>query len=180
MAMPLSKLESEMEVWRGIAEGLDAVVVNPAIIIGASAGVNGSGQLFERVRKGLSFYTTGSCGFVDVKDVARCMISLMSSDITAERYIISAENLTFKQVTTEIAEGFGLKPPATHASPWVMGIAWRGSALIAKLTGADPWIDKISAQSASMTRNYDISKIKKTIGIEFIPISESIREICKH
>lgn len=174
----ISKLESEMEVWRGIAEGLDAVIVNPSLIIGANAGTSGSGELFETVRKGLKFYTTGSSGFVDVEDVAKCMISLMNSNITAERYIISAENRNFKQVTAEIAEGFGIKPPATLAKPWMMGIAWRGAAFIAAITGKAPAIDKVSAQTASLTRDYDNSKIKKAIGIEFKPISKSIKEIC--
>ena len=105
----LSKLESEMEVWRGIAEGLDAVIVNPSIIFGANAGTAGSGQLFETVRKGLKFYTAGSSGFVDVEDVAKCMILLMGTDITGERYIISAENRDYKQITAEIAEDFGIK-----------------------------------------------------------------------
>ena len=175
----LSKLESEMEVWRGIAEGLDAVIVNPSIIIGANAGTDGSGQLFETVRKGLKFYTSGSSGFIAVEDVARCMIALMESDISAERYIISAENRDYKQITAEIAEGFGTKAPAIHASSLMMGIAWRGAKLIGALTGKAPSLDKISAQSATMTRNYDNSKIKKAIGMEFKPISTSIREICE-
>jgi nucleoside-diphosphate-sugar epimerase len=175
----ISKLESEMEVWRGIAEGLDAVIVNPSIIIGANAGTNGSGQLFETVRKGFKFYTSGSCGFVDVEDVAKCMIALMNGDISAGRFIISAENRAFSQITAEIANCFGIKPPSISVSPWMMGIAWRGAAVIAALTGKHPSIDKISAQSASMTRNYDNSKIKKAIGIEFKPVSESIKEICR-
>jgi len=175
----ISKLESEMEVWRGIAEDLDAVIVNPAIIIGANAGINGSGQLFETVRKGLKFYTAGSSGIVDVEDVAKCMTALMDSGISAERYIISAENRDYKQLTTEIAQGFGIKPPSTYASTWMMELAWRGAALIALLTGKAPAIDKISAQAASMTRNYDNSKIKKAIGIEFKPVSVSIKEICE-
>ncbi len=175
----ISKLESEMEVWRGIAEGLDAVIVNPSLIIGANAGVNGSGELFETVRRGLKFYTMGSSGIVDVEDVAKCMIALMNSDISAERYIISAENRDFKQLTTEIANGFGIKPPTILAKPWMLELAWRGAGFIAAITGKPPAIDKISAQSASMTRNYDNSKIKKAIGIEFKPISVSIKEICE-
>jgi dihydroflavonol-4-reductase len=175
----ISKLESEMEVWRGIAEGLDAVIVNPSIIIGANAGTEGSGQLFETVRKGLKFYTSGSSGLVDVEDVAKCMIGLMNSNLHAERYIISAENRDYKQLTAEIAQGFGIKPPATRANAWLMGLAWRGAKLAAALTGKDPAIDKISAQAASMTRNYDNSKIKKAIVIEFKPVSVSIKEICQ-
>jgi dihydroflavonol-4-reductase len=175
----ISKLESEMEVWRGIAEGLDAVIVNPSIIIGANAGTKGSGELFETVRKGLKFYTLGSCGFVDVEDVAKAMITLMNSDIHAERFIISAENRDYKQMVTEIANGFGITPPAAFATPFMLGLAWRGAALIGALTGRAPKLDKISAQSASMTRNYDHSKIKKATGLEFKPISNSIKEICK-
>ncbi|MDB4922214.1 NAD-dependent epimerase/dehydratase family protein [Mucilaginibacter sp.] len=174
----ISKLESEMEVWRGIAEGLDAIIVNPSIILGANAGTTGSGQLFETVRKGLKFYTAGSSGFVDVEDVAKCMIRLMDSDISGERYIINAENREYKQITAEIADGFGVKRPATLAKPWIMNLAWRAARIIGVLTGKDPAIDKVSAQAATMTRNYDNSKIKKAIGIEFKPLSDTIKEVC--
>jgi nucleoside-diphosphate-sugar epimerase len=175
----LSKLGSEMEVWRGIAEGLEAVIVNPSIIIGVNAGTNGSGQLFETVRKGLKFYTSGSCGFVDVEDVAKSMILLMNSKLHSERYIISAENRDYKNVTTEIATGFGLTPPEILADPWMLGIAWRSAALMSAITRKDPFLDKVSAISASLTRNYDNSKIKKATGIEFKPIKVSIKEICE-
>ncbi|WP_183565363.1 NAD-dependent epimerase/dehydratase family protein [Mucilaginibacter sp. SP1R1] len=175
----ISKLESEMEVWRGIAEGLDAVIVNPSLILGASAGTSGTGSLFETVRKGLKFYTAGSGGFVDVTDVAKCMVALMNSDITAERYIINAENYTYKAMTTEIAQDFGIKPPASLAKPWMMELAWRGAAAIAAITRKDPAIDKVSAQAASQIRAFDNSKIKTAIGFNFKPVSETILEVCK-
>ncbi len=174
----LSKLESEMEVWRGIAEGLDAVIVNPSLIIGPNAGILGSGQLFETVRKGLKVYTTGSAGFVDVQDVAKCMIALMNSDITAERYIISAENRNYQQLTTEIAKGFGVKPPTILAKPWMMEVAWRFAALVSLLTGKPPMLDKIAAKSATLNKNFDNTKIKRAIGIDFKPISQTIIETC--
>ncbi|HWZ16366.1 MAG TPA: NAD-dependent epimerase/dehydratase family protein [Mucilaginibacter sp.] len=174
----ISKLESEMEVWRGIAEGLDAVIVNPSIIIGANAGTKGSGQLFETVRKGLKFYTDGSSGFVDVADVAKSMISLMNSNIHAERFIVSAENRNYKQITSEIANCFHIPPPANHAGGWMMGLAWRGAKIMSWLTGKAPALDKVSAQAATVIRNYDNSKIKKAIGIEFKPISDTIKEVC--
>ena len=175
----ISKLESEMEVWRGIAEGLNAVIVNPSLITGPNAGTEGTGQLFEIIRKGFKFYTAGTGGFVDVEDVAKCMITLMNSGIQAERYIISAENLTYKEVVIDIANHFGIKPPATLATPFMMGLAWRGSAVIAALTGKAPFLDKVSAQTASQTRVYDNSKIKKTIGVEFKSIKETVREVCE-
>jgi dihydroflavonol-4-reductase len=175
----ISKLESEMEVWRGIAEGLDAVIVNPSLIIGPNTGVKGTGQLFENVRTGLKFYTKGTGGFVDVADVAKCMIALMNSDIQSERYIISAENRGYQDITATIAKCFGIKPPATLAKPWMMEVAWRAAALAGTLTGKAPAIDKIAAQTASQTRKYDNAKIKKAIGIEFKPVDETVKEVCE-
>jgi nucleoside-diphosphate-sugar epimerase len=175
----ISKLESEMEVWRGIAEGLDAVIVNPSIIIGPHSGIEGSGALFDRVRKGLKFYTDGSMGFVDVADVAKCMIALMNSKISSERYIINAENLHYKDITTQIANCFGKEPPSFKAKPWMMELAWRFSKFAGMITGKPPAIDKTSARAATVFREFDNSKIKKAIAIEFKPIEQSVREVCE-
>jgi dihydroflavonol-4-reductase len=175
----ISKLESEMEVWRGIAEGLNAVIVNPSLIIGPNAGISGSGALFETIRKGFKFYTLGSSGFVDVGDVSKCMIALMNSNIQGERYIISAENRDFKDITAKIAAGFAIKPPAILAKPWMMELAWIAASAAATLTRKAPAIDKVSAQTASLTRNYDNTKIKAAIDIEFKPVDDTIKEVCE-
>jgi len=175
----ISKYESEMEVWRGIAEGLNAVVVNPSLIIGVNAGTGGTGAIFNQVRKGLKYYTRGSLGWVDVEDVAHCMIALMNSDIKAERYIISAENLEYKQVFDEAARCFGVKAPQTEARPWMLSLAWRASAVASFLAGKPKGIDKTSAQAASKTTQFNNSKIKQATGIKFKPINLSIKEICE-
>jgi dihydroflavonol-4-reductase len=168
-----------MEVWRGIAEGLNAVIVNPSLIIGPGAGAEGTGQLFETVRKGLKYYTAGSGGFVDVADVAKCMIQLMDSGIEGERYIINAENRYYKDITAKIADGFGLKPPSALAKPWMMGLAWRGAAIWAALTGKTPLLDKTAAQAATKVREFDNSKIKEALGFKFRPVDETVREVCE-
>ncbi|MBS1530298.1 MAG: NAD-dependent epimerase/dehydratase family protein [Bacteroidetes bacterium] len=175
----ISKLESEMEVWRGIAEGLDAVIVNPSIIIGPNAGTEGSGELFETVRKGLKFYTAGGMGFVDVEDVAKCLIALMNSNISGERFIISAENWSYKKMVTSIAGHFGKKAPAILAKPWMMELAWRGAKVASALTGKAPAIDKTSAQASTVVREFDNSKIRKATGIQFKPLEQSVKEVCE-
>jgi dihydroflavonol-4-reductase len=178
-AYAISKYESEMEVWRGMAEGLDAVIVNPSLIIGKNAGKEGTGQIFETVRNGLQFYTSGSCGLVDVEDVAKTMILLMESKISNERFIINAENWHYKELFEETAKQFNLKPPAREAKPWMLEIAWRASALGTFFTGRKMGVDKISAQSASRIQDYDNRKVKEAIGFEFKPVKQSIQEICK-
>ena len=178
-AYAISKYESEMEVWRGMAEGLDAVIVNPSLIIGKNAGTAGTGQIFETVRQGLKFYTSGSCGLVDVEDVAKTMILLMESKISNERFIINAENWSYKSLFEETTHYFGIKPPAFEAKPWMLELAWRASALGTVFTGKKMGVDKISAQSASRIQDYDNCKVKEAIGFEFKPVKETIKEICE-
>jgi dihydroflavonol-4-reductase len=177
-AYAISKYEGEMEVWRGIAEGLDAVIVNPAVIIGKNAGFEGSGAIFKLVRDGLKFYTDGATGIVDVVDVAKCMILLMNSEISAERYTLSADNLNYKDFFTAIAEGFGIKAPSIEAKPWMLGLAWRAAKLASIFTGAAPALTRDSARSSFNLSYYSNEKIKTTININFKPLTESIREVC--
>lgn len=174
----ISKYEGEMEVWRGIAEGLDAVIVNPSVIIGKNAGTDGSGAIFDLVKGGLKFYTDGASGFVDVEDVAKAMILLMDSEVTEERFTLSAENINYKDLFTHIAQNFGIKPPNIEAKPWMLGIAWRMAKLASLFTGKAPSLTKDSAKSSFNHSYYSNQKIKNTVPITFKPLSVSIAEVC--
>jgi dihydroflavonol-4-reductase len=174
----ISKYEGEMEVWRAIAEGLDAVIVNPSVIIGANAGYSGSGAIFKLVKEGLGYYTGGATGIVDVSDVAKSMILLMDSRIKGERFTISAENYYYKQFFSEIAAGFGVKAPAKEATAWMLGIAWRAVKVFSVFTGKAPGLTSDAARSSMNISLYSNEKIIKTTGITFKPLHESIKEVC--
>ncbi|WP_443945061.1 NAD-dependent epimerase/dehydratase family protein [Pedobacter sp. AW1-32] len=179
-AYGLSKYEGEMEVWRGISEGLDAVIVNPSVIIGKSAGFEGSGSIFKLVKDGFSFYTDGSTGLVDVDDVVKAMILLMDADITAERFILSSENYHFKTLFETIAKGFSVKAPQTEAKPWMLNLAWRALKFFSIFTGKEPSITKDTAKSSVTSSFYDNQKIIGQTGITFKPVAQSITEITQY
>jgi len=180
----ISKYEGEMEVWRGITEGLSAVIVNPSVIIGSHAGFTGSGAIFKQVKDGLSYYTQGTTGFVDVVDVVKVMMILMTRSEAAadgedgERFIVSAENYSYKDLLTAIAKGFNLNSPAKLASPWMMGLAWKASKIASLFTGKASALTRETANSSSATNLYSNEKIKNTIGMEFKPLATSIAETC--
>ncbi|HEX8376194.1 MAG TPA: NAD-dependent epimerase/dehydratase family protein [Pedobacter sp.] len=175
----ISKYESEMEVWRAIAEGLNAVIVNPSIIIGSSAGTKASGQIFETVRKGLKFFTNGSNGFVDVKDVVKAMILLMESDITAERFILNAENLSMKAVFTEAAHSYQISPPSLEVKPWLMNIGWRSAGFLSLFNGKKYGLTRDTAQNAFKKISYSSDKFLSHFpDFTFKSIKTSIKEIC--
>ncbi|WP_317228598.1 NAD-dependent epimerase/dehydratase family protein [Pedobacter montanisoli] len=178
-AYAISKYEGEMEVWRGVAEGLDAVIVNPSVIIGKNAGFDGSGAIFKLVKDGLKFYTDGATGLVDIEDVAKCMISLMQSSITGQRYILSAQNLDYKTFFAQIAKGFGIKAPSIEAKPWMLGLAWRGAKLASLFTGKAPALTKDAARSSFNHSYYSNQKVSAALNFQFRPIEQSITEVCK-
>lgn len=174
----ISKYESELEVNRGIAEGLNAVIVNPSVIIGKNAGITGSGQLFETVKKGLKFYPSGGCGLVDVDDVVRTMIALMESNISAERYILNSENFSYRDLFTSIAKAYGLTPPKFKLYSWMLKSGFLLSSMARAITGNDYGLTRELVNSASKTTKYSNQKISEALGISFKPIRQSITEIC--
>ncbi|WP_316796636.1 NAD-dependent epimerase/dehydratase family protein [Pedobacter agri] len=179
-AYGLSKYEGEMEVWRGINEGLNAIIVNPSVIIGKSAGFEGSGAIFKLVKNGFPFYTDGASGFVDVEDVVKAMILLMESEVSGERYILSSEDIHYKDLFTEIALGFDVKPPVKEAKSWMLGLAWRALKFASLFTRNEPSITKDTAKSSVTLSYYNNNKVIEQTGIVFKPIAQSIQEITQH
>ena len=174
----ISKYGAEREVWRGIAEGLNAVIVNPSVIIGAGNWSQGSSKLIKQVWDGLKFYTNGVSGFVDVKDVSKIMMQLMQSEITAERFILSSENISYKNLFEMIATALNKKPPSYYASLWMGEIAWRMEALGNYLFHHKPLITKYTAITAHKIYNYSASKITRTLNFKFIPVEETVKRVC--
>ncbi|MCC6726686.1 MAG: NAD-dependent epimerase/dehydratase family protein [Saprospiraceae bacterium] len=174
----ISKHQAEMEIWRGVAEGLNAAIVNPANVLGSGfwQGRTSTGQIFHQIWKGLRFHPQGGTGFVDVRDVVRFMVQLMESDSSGERYILSAENLPFKKVFDEIAAVLGVKPPSIAVTPFIRETAWRVAWLASKFTGKPAFITKQTARSSARTFFYDNRKSLAAFPFQYTPISQTIQE----
>ncbi len=175
----LSKYKSEQEVWRGMAEGLNAVILNPSIILGAGNWQTGSPLYIKTIWDGLSFFTTGIKGFVDVRDVAECMIQLTESEISAERYILNGENLPLKEVFDMIADNLNKKRPTRKASLLMLQAFRYFESLRYFITQKEPRMTKHMLQPAIHTDRYSNQKIKDALHIEFTPIKKSLEDICK-
>ncbi len=174
-----SKYLGEMEVWRGIAEGLHAAIVNPSVILGVGNWNEGSTKLFQNAYHEFPFYTRGGAGFVGVHDVARAMIFLMKSNVEGERFILNSENRTFKDVFTQMADCFSKRPPRFAVTPFMAGLVWRIQKLKSALTGQSPLITKETARSAQRVRSYNNEKFLNFFpDFHYQPVSDVIAEVC--
>lgn len=174
----ISKYGGEREVWRGVKEGLDAIVVSPSVILGSGGNDSLSTRLILTIWKGLKVYTKGMNGYVDVRDVARSMVQLMESEIVNERFIINSENLFYRDFFILLAGFLGKKPPSIMAPRIVQELAWRFFKITAFISGTKPFITKETARTSRNIHHYSNEKIKKAIGIEFIPIEKSLKDLC--
>jgi dihydroflavonol-4-reductase len=174
-----SKYLAETEVWRGIGEGLNAVIVNPVIILGAGDWSKGSSGIFKSAYDEFPWYTEGVSGFVDVLDVVKAMILLMNSAASAERFILSADNLPYRELFSGIALQFGKKPPHKKVTPFLAQVAWRWEGIKAAFSGATPLLTKETSRTGQSKVYFDNSKVKSFLkGFEYIPIADSIERIC--
>lgn len=163
----LSKHGAEMEVWRGWQEGLDVVIVNPALIFGYGFWEQGSGRIFLSIRKGQQFYTKGSCGVVAVEDVTAIMQQLMDSTVSGERFTVVAENMDYQTLFNAIADGMKKKRPTVYATPAMTGFAWRADWLLSKAGIKKRTFTKAMARAAHSHEVLDNSKIKGVLGYTF-------------
>ncbi len=175
----ISKYLSEMEVWRGFAEGLPVAILNPSLIMGAGFWDIGTGELFKKVYSGLPVYPIGTNGFVDVRDVAQMAILLMEKNIVGERFICSANNLKLKDVFSTMANILGKKPPRIKMSPTLVSIASFFLNILNFIPGYSSNLTSQSLKNASFDSLYDNSKSVKQLDYTYIPISKTLEETGK-
>ena len=174
----VSKYKGELEVWRGISKGLNAIIVNPSIILGAGDWNSGSAELFRTAYKELPFYTFGINGFVDVNDVARSMLLLMEQNKFGNQYVISAANVPYRKLFNMMATHLGKRKPYIPVRKFLGGIAWRFFRIVSKFTGRKPLITKETARTANKKHFYSSEKLIRETGFQFSPIERTIAEIC--
>ena len=174
----ITKYGAETEVWRASQEGVDVVIVNPGVILGAGFFNEGSGKIFTKIYNGFKFYTEGITGFIGVKDVVKLMILLTKSDIKNERFILVSENLSFKKLFLLIAKSFDKKAPSIKINTVIISCIWRINWLLSKFIGKDLFPNKNTAKSSQNKTYYTSKKIKQKLNYNFETIENVIKKIC--
>lgn len=172
-----SKYLSEREVWKGISDGLNTVIVNPTFILGPGDWSRGSSSFFSVIDRGMLFSTNGVSGYVDVNDVVKAMITLIKSSISGERFIVSAENLKYHKFFTMIAESLKVRKPIFNMPKVFFYLALPLVNILELITKGKSPLTKEMIKVAWSRITYDNSKIIRSTGISFTPIEKSVQVI---
>ncbi len=173
----ISKFKAECEVWRGIQEGLKAVIINPSLIMGAGFWHLGTCKMIKQAEKGLLFYPKGGNGFVDVRDVAEISLKLLESDISGQRYIINEDNYLFKNAFSIMSSSFNQKGPKIKSPDWLIDFIWRAEGIKSIILGTEPLITKELARGLQTFFQYDNSKIRAAFNHKFRSLEETISDV---
>jgi dihydroflavonol-4-reductase len=173
-----SKHEAELEVWRGIEEGLNAIIVNPGIILGYGDWTKGSSRLFHDVYKGLKFYTKGINGFVGVEDVAKGMLELANSKIKNERFLFISENISYEELFAKMAIRFNIEAPSILIKEsYIPFVSW-----ILKLYSMMHPSSNLSPETlktAVKKIRYSNTKMIESVGFRFESIDSVLDKACE-
>lgn len=171
----ISKQMGEREVWRGIAEGLAVSILNPSLVLGAGDWGKGTPAMFSKMSKGNPFYPKGATGVVDVRDVAEIAVKALEYETEGEKYIVSAENVSYRHILNKIARGIDVKLPQFRLTTLIAGLIWRADAVLSLITRNPRMITKENLAAASRTASYNNSKSIETFKHNYRSIDETIQ-----
>ncbi|WP_077922843.1 NAD-dependent epimerase/dehydratase family protein [Spirosoma sp. 209] len=174
-----SKYRAELEVWRGVAEGLNAVMVCPSIVLGVGDWSRSSLQLVNYVNNERPFYPAGLVNYVDVLDVVESLFWLMQAEVTAQRYILNAGTIPYRSLLEQLAGSLGKRPPTLRIAPVLTQWLWPLEAVRAWVTGKPPLITRETARSASSLYRYEGQKIEQVAGFQYRPLNQTLQRIAR-
>ena len=172
----ISKADAELEVYRGIAEGLNAVMVNPCVVFGPGQHGRSTMTMIDRVSKGSRFFPGGTNAVVDARDVATAMTRLITEGGIGERYLLIGEEISYQRLFTLIAQSAGKPAPSMKLPAWALELGWRAEGL-RTLFGGRPLITRNTARTASRVRHYDGSKSERLLGMRFRSAEEAVANV---
>lgn len=175
----ISKYNGEREVWRGIEEGLKAVIVNPGIILSPGFWSQSSGKLIQSCYKGNPFYTTGSSASIDAKDVATCMIKLIEGKHFNQRFILIENNHSFKEILILIHKALGKNEPSIMAGKTILTLGRLFDGIHSRISGKEQLITKETVIAGMDENSYKNDRIKAALDYKFIPLQDTAKFICQ-
>ena len=170
----ISKHQADLEVWRGVQEGLNALIVYPSILLGRIADKRSSTQIYDYVLEENSYYPKGTVNYIDVRDAAELVKLLFEKGRWNEGYILNKEALSYKEFFTEMAQSFGKKAPSKEVKDWMLHFALFFTSLARKLGLSKSPLNKQTAMLSQLAITMDNSKLKKTVDFKFRTLPETL------
>lgn len=171
-----SKYLAEQEVQKSVANGLEAVIVNPSVVLGPRDVNMISGAIVVEAARGLlRFSAPGGVNYVDVQDVVVGQIEAAVSGRVGHRYILGGHNITHQQGTHIVCQIVGQKPPPIHLPQWSLPLLGGGVRLARLLLGNRIPLDHTQVKMLGETVYADITKAQQELNLPQTPFRHTVQ-----
>jgi dihydroflavonol-4-reductase len=172
-----SKRRAEEVVREAVARGLSAVIVNPAVVVGAADHyLNASSMVLAYGSWRVPLVPPGGICVADVDAVAQGHLLAAARGRDGERYILGGENLSYKQVTATIAAVAGVRPPRRVVPAPLLGLI---APIVDTINRVDPRPPKLSGEQVRLSRinfYFDSSKAVRELGYPLLPFRGAVEK----
>ena len=177
-----SKTLAELEILKGVHQGLDAVMVNPGLIFGPDhskgKALNVTHEYALKIRdRSIRAYPSGGTNVVDVDDVAAGHLAALKHGETGARYILGSENLTWKAIFTQLAKAMGTSPPKISIPYPLALVAGSAADFWSAVTGRNFAFGRSAARYTLKNRQYSNLRAIQELGCSFRPFSETAQRV---
>ena len=174
-----TKKRAEDEVDRAIGRGLDAVILNPANILGAYDDSGWATLIMLVAKRKLPGIGPGGGSFCDVAEVAKAHIAAFEKGGTGERYLLGGPSATFLEFTRLCQTVVGGRAPKRAFSPGMLMVIGHAMYWLARLTGGKADVTPEAAALTSGMSVVDSGKAARALGYRQVPLDDMVRESAK-
>lgn len=171
-----SKVLAEQAVRHAVREGLDAVIVNPTVVLGPRDVNMISGSIIVEAAKGhLRFAPVGGVNFVDVADVVAGQIAAAERGRAGERYILGGENIPYKQAVATISRIVGRSQPFLTLPRWSLPFFASGVRAARAVLGNRVPLDENQVRIMGANIYADSGKAHRELNLPHTPFTTTVQ-----
>ncbi len=173
----ISKQEAERVVLEFLADGLDAVIINPGFLLGPYDWKPSSGRMMLQLRQApIVIAPGGGASACDARDVAHAIANCVQLGRCGQRFIVAGTNITYQQLWTEMLRTMGSRK-RVHCFPRAVAASGPIIDAINLLRGRrDATPNGAEIAMGGLYHYYDSSKAQRELNYQTRPLSETITD----
>jgi dihydroflavonol-4-reductase len=167
-----------------LSRGLDAVIVNPASVMGPGDPVPGSAhnRLYASMYKGPLFFGTfgGGLAVVDVRDLVDTIVAAAERGVAGEAYLSVGANVPYTRILELMARNAGKRFLPFAVPPFLLVAAGWLAELLSRLTRKRPLITPAYGRLSGWVAYYSNEKSRRDLGVSYRGLEETIADGCRY
>lgn len=174
-----SKARAERVVLAAVAEGMDAVIVNPGAVLGRHdyrPSAQGS-AILDWVKGKIPALVEGGYNWVDVRDVVDGAIAAAERGRRGERYLLTGHPLSFHELAQRLEQSSGIRMPRFVTPLWLARMASPAVIAASKLLGTRPLITPYALQIVACNYHFKHDKAAAELGYSPRPIEDTLTDM---